>query len=209
MILFYTLLVLAGSYIAGKLILGELRKERRNYVVVEQKISPEPLPLAEASVENVALTVGIAAALQDGDELLPRIRKLEQLLAEKNSELVKLRSVLEAERRHQTEFEKIKSLLQWQIFDARKMNKDVKRELDILKSQGENSQNEAARLQTELNYKEQLLNQNESKLSELKNRLQHVMSVSPSKKDETSSQNNFDLGNISFEEFDWRKKLSE
>ncbi|GEM_PF-6452849 len=205
---FYALLILVGSFIAGRIILGELRKERRDYVIVEQKIFvPEPLPPAQVSV----LVEKIVSVIPDvhNDELGARIRKVEQLLAEKNSELVKLQSVLEAERRNEVEFEKIKSLLQWQIFETREMNKNVKRELDAMMEQGAKFQNEALRLQTELNYKEQLLNQNEGKLSELKNRLQHLLSANPSKTDGASPKTDFELGEISFEEFDWRKKLSE
>ena len=203
--IFYALLVIAGSFIAARLILGELRKERRDYVVLEQKIStPQPLAPAQIPLEEI-----VPAPDARHDELKARLQKVEQLLAEKNSELVKLQSVLEAERRHQAEFEKIKSLLQWQIFEARQMNKDIKRELDALIQQGGKFQNEALRLQTELNYKEQLLNQNEVELSELKNRLQHVLSASPSKTDEASPKMGFGLTDISFEEFDWRKKSSE
>lgn len=206
MVILYTLLVIAGSFIAGRLILGELRKERRDYVVVRQKILEEPLPSIEVSVEHLAPAV---AEARDDDELMQRIRKLEQLLAEKNSDLVKLQNVLEAERRHQAEFEKIKTLLQWQIFESRKMDKEVKQELKVLMEQGEKFQKEALRLQTELNYKEELLSQNEVKLSELKNRLAHVLQVNPSKTDEPAPKSGFDLGDISFEEFDWRKKLKE
>src|SRR3989338_2982242 len=208
--IFYTLLVIIGSLIAGRLILGELRKERRDYVVIIKPThptadSPEPVAVP-AAVLPKPKEVRKESASSDTtknnfilNDSLNRIHKLEQLLAEKNTQIVKLQTTLEAERRNQAEFEKIKSLLQWQIFEARQMNKEVKRELDTLMAQGQKFQDEALRLQAELNYKEQLLNQNEVKLSELKNRLKNVLSAEPAKTDDASpsAKTDFDLGDIS------------
>ena len=213
--IFYALLVLVGSIIAGRLILGELRKEYRDYVVIEQKeiYPPELVPV---EIKISAVKENISGAITQSETPKPQekiisVSKLEQLLTEKNAELVKLQNILEAERRHQVEFEKIKALLERQIFEARQMNREVKKELDALMNQGEQFQKEALHLKTELNYKEQLLNKNELKISELKNRIQNLLSASPdpSKPDESYPKSNFNLGDISFEEFDWRKKLEE
>src|ERR1041384_4459625 len=104
MIIVYTILVIIGSWIAGKLILGELRKERRDYLVLESKVSqqePEAKPKSESAPRQPAAvviekTVPVTTPVIHDNELWGRIRKLEQLLAEKRSELVKLQNVLEA-----------------------------------------------------------------------------------------------------------------
>ena len=116
---------------------------------------------------------------------------------------------MEAERRHKAEFEKIKSLLQWQIFETRQMNKEVKRELDALMIQGKHFKDEAYRLRSELNYKEQVLAQNETKILELKNRLHKYLSVDSAKPDDSRLKAKIDPELDSFDQYDWRTKLNE
>ena len=45
------------------------------------------------------------------------LSKLESILREKNIEIERLRSLLQTEMKHKLEYEKIKNLLQWQVFD--------------------------------------------------------------------------------------------
>ena len=204
--IFYFLLLLIGSFIAGKLILGELRKERRDYIA----IAPHDLEFKTTTVvSQPPMTLDQSVLTVQPDGLQDRIHKIENLLAEKNTELTKLQSVLEAEQKHKVEFEKIKTLLQWQIFETRQMNKDVKRELDALIMQGKQFQDEASHLRSELNYKEQVLAQNETKISELKNRLRKFLSEEMLKPNDPRPKINTDPNDVSFDEFDWRTKLGE
>lgn len=199
----YFLIVLVGSLIAGKLILGELRKERRDYI----PISSMQKDLGGLTKPSPADHLSVLAQHTD-QELLERVQKVENLLAEKNAEIVKLNNVLEAERRHKNEFEKIKSLLQWQIFETRQANKQIRQELDSLKTQGQQFQQETYQLKSELNYKEQILAQNEIKISELNNRLRSFLSIDSSM-DNNSRPNNADPAADTFDHLDWRTKLTE
>lgn len=205
--IFYFLLICIGSFIAGRLILGELRKERRDYIA----ITPQNLESVSTVVPQQQPVISEQPVLlnQTDAQLQERINKVEALLAEKNVELTKLQNILEAERKHKAEFEKIKTLLQWQIFETRQMNKDVKRELDALTRQGKQFQDEASHLRSELTYKEQVLAQNETKISELKNRLHKFLSEDPSKLNDPHLKENSDPSNVSFDEFDWRTNLGD
>lgn len=201
----YFLLVLVGSLIAGKLILGELRKEKRVYIpIASSEGGPAELPNNKSSQLD-PLTV---LAQHTDKELIERVNKVENLLAEKNAEIVKLNNILEAERRHKSEFEKIKSLLQWQIFESRQVNKQIKQELDSIKAQQEQFQQESSHLKKELNYKEQVLAQNEVKISELNNRLRNFLSVDPSATDTRHTKSN-DPAIDSLDALDWRTKLTD
>lgn len=204
--IFYFLLVLIGSVIAGRLILGELRKERRNYIAV----APQQLELEKPVAENLPSARYQPTFLEDSDShMQERIHKIEVLLAEKNAELIKLQTLLETEQKNKTYFEKIKNLLECQVFESRQMNKDIKRELAALSAQGKQFQDEAARLKTELNYKEQVLLQNESKILELKNRLHGFLSTDSTKAFDPRLKTEDSSEQTSFDEFDWQKKLRE
>lgn len=203
--LIYFLIVIVGSWIAGKLILGELRKEKRVYIpIASAGGNPSNLPQKKSSQIDPLIIL----AQHTDNELIERVSKVENLLAEKNAEIVKLNNILEAERRHKSEFEKIKSLLQWQIFETRQVNKQIKQELESIKAQQVQFQEESSQLKKELNYKEQVLAQNEVKISELNNRLKNFLSVNPSATDarHTSSA---DPVIDSLEALDWRTKLSD
>lgn len=201
----YFLLVLVGSLVAGKLILGELRKERRDYIPVSsiQKVLVEPSKNKSSEVDHLTVL-----SQHTDQELLERVQKVENLLAEKNAELVRLSNVLEAERRHKNEFEKIKSLLQWQIFETRQANKQIKLELESLNAQGQQFKQETYQLKSELNYKEQILTQSEMKISELNNRLRSFLSINSSMNNNTPP-NNADHAADTFDHLDWRTKLTE
>jgi predicted nucleic acid-binding Zn-ribbon protein len=145
--------------------------------------------------------------LSDSDlQIQKRICKVEALLVEKNIELEKLQNLLEAERKYKVDFEKIKNLLEWQVFQSRQMNKEIKSQLEVLSIQGKEFQDEASRLKTELNYKQQVLAQNESKILELKNRLHGFLATDASNPQQKTKINPEE---ISFDEFDWRTKLEE
>lgn len=203
--LIYFFLVIVGSLIAGKLILGELRKEKRHYIPI---VSTDKILSNFSKNKPIQLDPSTILAQHTDKELMERVIKVENLLAEKNAEIVKLTNNLEVERRHKIEFEKIKSLLQWQIFETRQVNRQIKQELDSIKSKQEEFQEESSHLKKELNYKEQVLAQNEVKISELNNRLRNFLSVDPSAKD-TRQDNSNDPLNESFDSLDWRTKLSD
>lgn len=212
--IFYFLLVLVGSVIAARLILGELRKEKRDYIPISPQelksvvpVVPEQSP--SVAVDSPAPAAAVVQMEYSGENLQARLEKTEKLLAEKNAELIKLQNLIVAERRHKNEFEKIKSLLQWQIFETRQMNKEIKRELDALMIQGKHFKDEAYRLRSELSYKEQVLAQNETKILELKNRLHQYLSVDSAKPAEPRLNDKADPEVDSFDQYDWRTKLSE
>lgn len=208
--IFYFLLVLVGSVIAARLILGELRKEKRDYIPLSPQEARTMLPVSvDAPTFEPEPEVIVKADQSAEDSLRSRLVKVEQLLVEKNIELEKLQNLVDAERRHKAEFEKIKSLLQWQIFETRQMNKEVKRELDALMIQGKHFKDEAYRLRSELNYKEQVLAQNETKILELKNRLHKYLSVDSAKPDDSRLKDKIDPELDSFDQYDWRTKLNE
>lgn len=203
--LIYFFLVIVGSLIAGKLILGELRKEKRQYIPIASTDKMLSDFLDNKSSHLDPLTI---LAQHTDKELIDRVIKAENLLAEKNAEIVKLNNNLEMERRHKNEFEKIKSLLQWQIFETRQVNKQIKQELDSIKAKQGEFQEESSHLKKELNYKEQVLAQNEIKISELNNRLRNFLSVDPSTKD-TRQNNSNDPLNDSLDALDWRTTLND
>ena len=206
--IFYFVLVLVGSFIAGRLILGELRKERKNYIAV----SPHNFEsVSKSAPERLSDVVGHQfLSLSESDlQIRERINKVEALLAEKNTELEKLQNLLEAERKYKVDFEKIKNLLEWQVFQSRQMNKEIKSQLDTLSIQGKEFQDEASRLKTELNYKQQVLAQSESKILELKNRLHGFLSTDASQASNPPQKAKSNPDEASFDEFDWRTKLEE
>ena len=95
--IFYFLLICIGSFIAGRLILGELRKERRDYIA----ITPQELEPIKTVISQTAVINDQPVLLDQTDaQLQERINKVEALLAEKNIELTKLQNILEAERKH-------------------------------------------------------------------------------------------------------------
>jgi hypothetical protein len=206
----YFLIVVIGSFIAGKLILGELRKERRDYVVLvapaSQSIPEEPKTSAPIRdhISPAAYTPFIKV-----ESPTERLSNWEKILAGKNLEIEKLTKALESQRSQTQEIEKIKILLERQIFESRQMNRNIKRELDALMTQGQKSQDEITKLQVELNYKNQLINQHEVKMSELKNRIATILPSASATTPEPVQKSESDLGDFSFDQLDWRKKLSE
>jgi hypothetical protein len=212
----YFLIVVAGSLIAGKLILGELRKERRDYVVLVQpstaaEFSPETKPSVKpAEFISPAVYTPFVKVERQG----PQSENWETILQFKNSEIAKLTKDLEAQKYQTQEFEKIKALLERQIFESRQMNRAVKKELDALVAQGQKTQDEITKLQVELNYKNQLLNQTEVKMTELKNRISKILpntdaSVPTQPESGPVQKPELDLGDFSFDQLDWRNKLTE
>lgn len=167
----YFIIVAIGIFFAGRLILGELQKEKTNYV----PISPvEVNTKAQENVQEVERVIEqkVEDTLTNLEQSLPsQLTKLDSMLKEKNVQLKKLQALLEMEQKHKVEIEKIKSLLEWQVFESRQMNRDVKRELLEINTKMKTLQEEALRLKTDLNYKNQQLHQNEVVVSELKNRL--------------------------------------
>ncbi len=234
----YVLIVLIGSLIAAKLILGELRKERRDYVVLTNPSESAPkaqsaVPLSAQEIKDFVKDAG-SDLPKDFSKDLPKelpvefispaaytpfvkvesqtqqLQEWETILASKNAEIERLTRDLEAQKYQTQEFEKIKILLERQIFESRQMNRTVKRELDLLKAQGQKSQDDFAKLQMELNYKNQLINQSEVRLSELKNRISKLLPNTPSSNESASEPvQKQDLGDFSFDQLDWRKKLTE
>jgi hypothetical protein len=202
----YFLLILVGSLVAGRLILGELRKESRDYVVLI-----EPPSVSQEDFQNVSMPVSPAVQapfIKVGRET-QRQDEWERALHQKNVVIEKFTRDLENLRNQNQEFEKIKALLERQIFESRQMNRSVKQESDALKVQVQRSRDEISKLQMELNYKNQLLNQNELKMNELKNRISNVLPNTPTPSQEPAPKQELDLGEFSFDELDWRKKLTD
>lgn len=206
--IFYFLLVLIGSLIAGRLILGELRKERRDYIPVSPQ-DIKPTPYAVIREQDLGSSFPAPSINEPGTLIQERIVKVERLLVEKNEELKKLQHMLEAERKHKNDFEKIKNLLEWQVFESRQMNKEIKRELAALSIQGKQFEDEASKLKNELTFKEQVLAQSESKILELKNRLRGFLSTDSAPISKPHTQSEAGPKEESFDEFDWRTKLGE
>jgi hypothetical protein len=219
----YFFIVLVGSLIAGKLIMGELRKERRDYVVLidpseiaqeaKQTKQTEEVPRVEEPVLNAAPADFISpAAYTPFVKIEPegiRLENWERIIAQKNAEIAELTKKLEAQIDQTEEFGKIKALLERQIFESRQMNRTIKKELDALMAQGQKSQDEILKLQRDLNYKEQLIHQSETRVRELKNRIAKILPNTPATAQEPEKKEEPDLGDFSFDQLDWRKKLTE
>jgi hypothetical protein len=213
MIIFF-LIVLVGSAIAAKLILGELKKERRNYVILTQtSVEPAEKIQPASEIPKTAPADFISPAAYTPfvkiERETPRMENWESILAQKNAEIERLTKDLEAQKDHTQEIEKIKALLERQIFESRQMNRTIKKELDALMAQGQKSQDEITKLQVELNYKNQLINQTEMKMTELKNRISKLLPNGTPAQEEPAQNDERDLGNFSFDQLDWRKKLTE
>ena len=216
----YFFIVLLGSLVAAKLIMGELRKERRDYVVLIQpsEINQEIKEVKELKtpVASVPLADFISPSAYTSfvkiESADVRVENWERIIAQKNAQSEQLTKALEAQTDQTEEFGKIKALLERQIFESRQMNRTIKHELDALLAQGQKSQDEITKLQVELNYKNQLINQSEMKMSELKNRIAKILPRAPATppEPEGSVQNEEpDLGDFSFDQLDWRKKINE
>jgi chromosome segregation ATPase len=216
----YVLIVLVGSLIAAKLIWGELRKERRDYVLITKPAveasvskSSEPVPISIEEFKEVQKEFISPAAYTPFVKVETQTEQLEnweRILAGKNAEIERLTRDLGAQKYQTQEFEKIKALLERQIFESRQMNREIKRELDLLKAQGQKSQDEITKLQMELNYKNQLINQSEVRMSELKNRISQMLPNTPASNEPASEPvQKQDLGDFSFDQLDWRKKLND
>ena len=132
------------------------------------------------------------------------LTKLESLLKEKNIEIDRFRRLLEVERKNTIEYEKIKNLLQRQIFESRQMNKEVQRELKSLQAQAEMLDAQTNKLKTELVYKDQLLLKKDYQLTELNTALQgHIL---PQTSDHLPKKSNSDNSSDSSPELEWRNK---
>lgn len=162
--------------IAGRLIFNELRKEKMASVPVFKKEIPEDLPEPSPSNQHKSFErsddlipktfQGDSGVLECDIEALP-LTKLESLLKEKNNEIDHFKNLLEIEQKNKIEYEKIKDLLQRQIFESRQMNKEVQRELKSLQAQTEILDAQANKLRSDLIYKDQLLLKKDYELAEL------------------------------------------
>jgi hypothetical protein len=167
----YFIIVVIGAFIAGKLILGELQKEKGNYIEVLPVRTPDPASEPQDFRPKEIIVES------PNDQPIDQLYKLEVMLKEKNAEIKKLQDLLIVEQRNKGEIDKIKSLLEWQVFESRQMNKEIKKQLAEIIDQSKHYQQEAVRLKSDLHYKEQMLNHNEIMVSELKNRLMGYLSV--------------------------------
>jgi len=206
----YFFIVAVGSFVAGRLILGELRKERRDYVVL---VSPSlESPQNDSSVTSVGEYIPPSDYLPQikSDHAVKNLSDWERVLAEKNQDIENLTRQLESQKAQTQDIEKIKVLLERQIFESRQMNRAIKREFDALRAQDAKSQDEIAKLQVELNYKNQLINQNEVKMIELKNRISKILPNEIATSAQEPIHNpELDLGDFSFDQLDWRNKINE
>jgi len=209
----YFLIVVIGSALAGKLILGELRKDRRDYVLIQPASkSVQDIKPVVAAPQKTAISPDAYMPFVKVERQAKRLQDWERILIQKNSEIEQLKKDLASQKNQSEEFLKIKALLERQIFESRQMYRAVKRELDALMAQGQRSQDEIAKLQMDLTYKNQLINQNEVKMAELKNRIANILpnTSAPAQPDPgPAPKEEIDLGNFSFDQLDWRKKLTE
>lgn len=165
-----------GLLVAGKLIIGELRKEHQDsYIKVyvpesnRKKAKAFDDPIVHNEIGLVE-TKSIANEMPGSPD--SRFGKVESLIYQKNVEIERLKSLLEVEQKHKLEYEKIKNLLQWQVFESRQMNREVQRELKALQVQEELRAAQEHKLRSELIYKDQLLLKKDYQLADLNMALQ-------------------------------------
>lgn len=211
--IFYFLLISVGIIVAAKLILNELRKERLGSPIgsgikneSQAVLSDHSFDQEQRDVFQPVMPARIEPLAPQEYSVRPEISKerFEFMLKEKTDEINRFKNLLEVELKNKAEYEKIKNLLQCQIFESRKMNKEIQRELKSLKDYAETLDAQANKLKAELIYKDQLLLKKDYQLTDLNAALQAYLL--PQTSEHLPKKSNADSLSDSGHGLDWRNK---
>jgi len=164
-----------------------LNKFNFNFKNKKKKISLEndPLPTGTASLKTIPAED--SSIPLDQDIIKENFDQLEKLLKEKNTALENSEQALNNELKNRQEFEKIKILLETELFDTRQKAKKVQEELTSTSQESQQYKEKLVLLKEKADELEQKLTEKEKDLNELLKRLEEKQKTAdlPKEKEET------------------------